>query len=93
MLIIRNTFTAKPGSASKLAKLMKDSTSDLPAKVRVMTDLVGNMNTVIMEMEVKDIGEFERMMKDYSDTPDRREKMKGYTDMYEQGKREIYQIL
>ena len=41
MLIVRETFTAKPGQASKLAKLFKKAFGN-DASMRVMTDLVGN---------------------------------------------------
>jgi hypothetical protein len=94
MIIIRETFTAKPGMASKLATMMKDSLTSMPgSKTRVLTDMVGAFNTVVLETEANDIGEFEKRMKEYGERTDVREKMKGYTDLYETGKREIYRIV
>lgn len=99
MLIIREVFTAKPGQASKLAKLFKKAfVAD--SSVRVMTDLAGEYNTVVMEMQVKSLTEFEQMMEDYkSGKPDPKmdpkvaEELSKYTEMYITGRREIYQIL
>ena len=99
MLIIREVFTAKPGQASKLAKLFKKAFGT-EQNVRVMTDLIGDYNTVVMEMQVKDLAEFERQMQEYkSGKPDPKmdpeiaEEMSKYTEMYLVGRREIYQIV
>jgi len=94
MYVIRETFTAKPGMASKLANLLSDVISSQGEyKTRVLTDWVGPFNTVVMETEVDDLLEFERRMKDHMSKPDNRERMKGYTDMYVSGGREIYQVV
>jgi len=99
VLIIREVFTAKPGQASKLAKLFKKGFAADPT-VRVMTDLVGNYNTVIVETQVKSLAEFEKQMEDYkSGKPDPKmdpkvaEEMSKYTEMYQTGRREIFQIV
>jgi hypothetical protein len=99
MLLIREVFTAKPGQASKLAKLFKKSMGKATGS-RVMTDLTGDYNTVVMEMQVKDLAEWDKMMADYrsgkmaSDMDAKTsEVMSHYTDMYLTGRREIFQIL
>ncbi len=90
MYVIRDIFKAKPGQASKLARLFKDVSKDLMGgKVRVLTDAVGDYNTVIMETEVKDLAEHEKQMREYGDKPEFKQRMAGYTDMYLTGKREI----
>ena len=98
MFIIRETFTAKPGQASKLAKLFKKGFSSNP-NVRIMTDMVANYNTVIVEMQVSSLAEFEQGMEDYKQgkpdpkmSPEVAEEMSKYTEMYVSGKREIYRI-
>jgi hypothetical protein len=94
MYVVRETFVAKPGQASKLATMMKDAMSKTGhTGTRVMTDVVGGFNTVVMETEVAEFSEFERRMKEYSDRPEIREAMKGYTDMYQGGSREIYRVV
>lgn len=98
MLRIREIFTAKPGQASKLATLFRRGFKD--ENMRVMTDMVGPYNTVIVEMDVKSLSEFERQMEEYaSGKPDPTmdpavaEEMSKYTDMYLTGRREIYKII
>ena len=99
MLLIREVFTAKPGQASKLARLFKKAFGAEKGTV-VMTDVVGNYNTVVFEMQVKSLAEFERQMEEYkSGKPDPKmdpkvaEEMSKYTEMYLTGRREIYQIV
>ena len=99
MLIIREIFTAKPGQASKLAKLFKKGfTGDM--KARVMTDMTGNYNTVVMEMQVASLAEWEKQMEAYkSGKPDPNmdpkvaEEMSRYAEMYLTGRREIFQVV
>lgn len=96
MLIVRDIFTAKPGQASKLARLFREITTELDWKnSRVMTDLVSNMHTVVLETQFESLAAFEEEMKGYSKGPNAEkmaEKMKGYNDMYYKGKREIFQV-
>ena len=93
MLVVRNCFTAKPGNATKLAAQLKESAA--VAKIpnhRVLTDLTGDFNRVILEYEAENISEFEARMRDYATNATFREKMKGYTDLWTTGSREILQI-
>ena len=96
MIIVREIFTAKPGQASKLAKLFKKM--NMPG-ARIMTDLVGDYNTVVMEAQVNSLAEWEKQMEEYkSGKPDPKmdpkvaEEMSKYTEMYLTGRREIYQV-
>lgn len=94
MYVIRETFTAKPGQASSLARLLKQAMVDLGGiKARILTDYIAHFNTVVMETEVEELGAFEKMMADYASRQDVREKMKGYADMYTAGKREVYRVV
>lgn len=94
MIVVRNSFIAKPGCAGKLARQFKDMaiTAGIPSH-RVMTDMTGDFNTVILEYEAENVTEFEARMKDYMTNPVLQEKMKGYTELWITGRREIYQIL
>jgi hypothetical protein len=93
MLIVRNCFVCKPGNASKLAAQLKEAAAvaKIP-KHRVLTDLTGDFNRVILEYEAESVGEFEARMKDYHTNEAFREKMKGYTDLWTAGSREILQV-
>jgi hypothetical protein len=93
MIVVRNCFVAKPGHASKLAAQLKEAAaaSQIP-KYRVLTDLTGDFNRVILEYEAENVGEFEERMKQYATDAAFREKMKGYTDLWITGSREILQV-
>jgi len=65
-----------------------------------MTDMVGNYNTVVVETQVKNLAGFEKQMEDYkSGKPDPKmdprvaEEMSKYTEMYQAGRREVFQIV
>jgi hypothetical protein len=90
--IVRNTFIAKPGNASKLAAQFKAAAA--AAKMpnhRVLTDVTGDFNRVILEYEVETIGGFDAQMKEYATSETLRTALKGYTDLYLTGGREILQ--
>jgi heme-degrading monooxygenase HmoA len=94
MFVIREQFTAKPGHASKLAAMFKDLLGSIPGhKYRVLTDQIADFNTVVIETDVQDLGEFGKLMEEYGQRADIREKMKGYTEMYVTGKREVYKVV
>jgi hypothetical protein len=93
MLVVRNCFVAKPGHASKLAAQLKEAAAI--AKIpnhRILTDLTGEFNRVVFEFEVENIAGFEARLNDYHSNAAFREKMKGYTDSWISGTREILQI-
>ena len=94
MIVVRNCFVAKPGSAGKLAAQLKEAAAaaNLP-KFRVLTDVTGDFNRVVMEYEAENASEFEARMQEYRTNSAFREKMKGYTDLWTTGSREILQIV
>lgn len=94
MILIRNTFTAKPGQASKLAAQVKEAAAIMNvANYRVMTDLTGDFNRVVFEFTVANIGEWEAALKDYATNTEFRKKMAGYTDLWISGSRDLFQIV
>ena len=92
MMIVRNCFVAKPGQASKLAALLKDVATMLP-NARVLTDVTGDFNRVVMEYEVETVTGFEETFKKYSTDPGIREKAKGYTDLWTTGSRDLFRVV
>ncbi len=93
MIIVRNMFIAKPGKASALAAQIKGAaaTGKLP-RHRVLTDLTGEFNRVVLEYEVDSVSGFEAQLKDYATNESFRAAMKGYTELYTTGSRELLQI-
>jgi hypothetical protein len=93
MLIVRNTFTAKPGLAGKLAAQVKEMVSGHLKNPRILTDAVSDFNQVVLEHEVESLAEFEELFKKYSTDAEIREKSKGYTDLWLTGRREIFRVV
>jgi len=93
VFLVRNCFVAKPGQASKLATLMKEMASAVPiANHRVMTDVMGEFNRVVFEYQVESLAAVDAMMQEYASNPIFKEKMKGYTDLWQSGYRELLKI-
>lgn len=97
MYIVRETFTAKPGMAGKMAKLMRKFMANENG-VRIMTDLIGDYNTVVMEMQVGSMAEWEDKFNQYRNgtiqmDPEIAAEMKGYTEMWLKGRREVFQVV
>jgi hypothetical protein len=94
MIVIRNSFIAKPGKAGKLAAHMKEMvTLGQLRNARVMTDLAGDFNTVVMEHEVESLSDFEALMARYGSDPQIREKAGAYLELWETGKREMFRMV
>ncbi len=96
MLIVRETFIAKPGYAGKLAKMMKEEMAKWKDfKGYVMLDYVTDYNTIVVEYELENLVDFEKSMADHKkemaekkdDTPPE------YTQYYLTGKREIFRVI
>lgn len=101
MLLIREVFHCKPGKVRPLVeKFLAMSKLGQKAgmpKMRVMTDLVGERYwTLVAEMEVTSLDEFERMMQGWGDKSEEMKEienlMKDYHDLAEHGRREVYRI-
>jgi hypothetical protein len=93
MIVIRNSFIAKPGLAGKLAAQLKEmAKAGNLRNPRVLTDLTGDFNHVVMEHEVESASDFEDLMKRYASDPQVREVTKGYTELWITGRRELFRV-
>ncbi|MDP3900071.1 MAG: hypothetical protein Q8Q23_03245 [bacterium] len=99
MYVVREVFTAKPGQAGKLAKLFKKTLAS-QAQARVLTDLIGNYNTVVMEFMVASLADYEKLLADYKSgkltegiDQTTAEEMSRYSEMYQSGRREVLQVV
>lgn len=93
MIVVRNVFVAKPGHASKLAVQLKQAagTGKLP-KHRILTDMTGEFNRVVLEYEVADLDGVGAVMHQYATDEALKAAMKGYTDLWVSGTRELFQV-
>ena len=96
MIIVHDVFVCKPGNASKVAKLFKEVMANNSDLVNIMTDLTGDYNRVVMVSKYDSLAayeqSFQKYMQDTEEMKVMKEKMKGYTDLYLTGSREIYQV-
>jgi hypothetical protein len=103
MLLIREIMYCKPGKVRPLVEkflaMAKLSAKVGMPKMRVMTDVCADRYwTLVAEMEVANMAEFERMMQGGGGGPDSEDAkeferiMKGYHELVEYGRREIYKI-
>ena len=94
MFVVRNTFIAKPGCASKLAAQLKEAVAafGMPGG-RVMTDITGDFNRVVMEHTAESMAEFEKRMQETMASPMYRERMAGYTELWITGSREVLRVV
>lgn len=102
MLLIREIMYCKPGKVKSMVEKflamnkLSDKASGMP-KMRVMTDFCGERFwTVVAEMEVKSLEEFDKMNQGAGMSEEvgkEMEKlMQGYHDLVDYGRREIYKI-
>lgn len=94
MIIVHDIFICKPGNASKMAKLFKEVMAGNPEVLHIMTDVTGQFNKVVMVSRYDSLTAYENswteMQKDEEKMKKMQEAMKGYTDMYLTGSREIF---
>ena len=89
-------FAWLKGTASDAVKTNDDAQKQFPGspgKFRIMTDLTGAFNRVVMETELDNLGDLDKRMQEYKSNKKARETMSGYTDMYFTGEREIFEVL
>ena len=96
MIIVHDIFIAKPGNASKLAKMFKEVMTGNNELVNIMTDMTGQFNKVVVVTQHENLTAYEQSWEKMKQDTQAMEKMKtvmaGYTDLYLTGSREIYQV-
>jgi hypothetical protein len=101
MLLVREIMYCKPGKVKpmveKFMAMNKLSEKAGWPRMRVMTDFCGERYwTIVAEMEVKSVDEFEKMMQGTGMNEEAGKEMEklmqGYHDLVDYGRREIYKI-
>jgi len=102
MLLVREVFYCKPGKVRPLVeKFLAMNKLGMKAgmpKMRIMTDFTAERYWMLVgEMEVENMAEFEKMMAssgglNKEDAKEMENLMKGYHDLVDHGRREIYKI-
>jgi hypothetical protein len=97
MFLVRDIMYCKPGKArpmvEKFLALAKVSEKMGFGTMRIMTDLTAERYwTVVSEMEVKSLEEYAQSSRKSMEVKEFQEAMKGYHDLVDHGRREIYTI-
>jgi hypothetical protein len=94
MFVIRNVFKCKPGHAKNVVEKFKAALPMMQevANHRILVDEVASFWTVVIETEVEDIAQFEKILKERGGRQDVQDAMAGYMDHVDSGHREIFRI-
>ena len=95
MYVIRNVFKCKPGKAKAAIDKFKAAhalMSDMNLGERILVDEVASFWTVVVEINVENIAEFESAMKDRGSRDDVQKAMSGYMDLVDSGYREVFRV-
>ena len=97
MLLIRDIFYCKPGKVrpmvEKFVAMSKLGDKKGMPKMRVMTDVSAERYwTVVSEMEVESMDAFTALMQNADAAKEFETIMKGYHDLVDHGRREVYNI-
>ena len=97
MYLIREVFQTKPGRAKDLVKMFKQAAPHFEkmgemSNMKVLTDVVSNYWTVVVESETENIGGFFSNMRSATMSDELKEIMKGYMDCVTGGHREIFLV-
>jgi hypothetical protein len=98
MILVRTVMQAKFGMGGQLAAAMKEGNAQLTADLglgghwRLLTDLSGGFDRVILEVEVESLAEWERQRAVLFSSPAFGELMGRTVDMIDGGANELYTI-
>lgn len=97
MYLIREVFQTKPGRAKDLVKMFKQAAPHFEKigemnNMKIITDVVSNYWTVVVESETENIGGFFSNMRSATMSDELKEIMKGYMDCVAGGHREIFLV-
>jgi hypothetical protein len=97
MFVVRDVFYCKPGQVRPMVQKMLAMSGHARqlgmGSMRVMTDVSGERFwTVVAEIEVESLERFAEMSRKVGETPEVQDTMKGYHDLVDHGRREIYML-
>ena len=98
MILLRNVFQAKPGRAHELAQMMAEGTRRRPNPAggprawRVLTDLTGPFDTVVLEVELESVAEWEQGRRAMFASPEFQADFARNAELIVSGRNELYTI-
>src|SRR5438128_7018236 len=96
MIVVRDVFQAKYGKGDELVALLKEVAQLMAeggqGRSRVLTDLSGPFFTIVSEIEVESMAEWERGSREMFARPEFGEWFGRMVPLVESGRREFYTI-
>ena len=97
MFLIRDIMYCNPGQVRPMVEKFRQLNKVMKKmgfkQARILTDVSAERYwTVVSETEVKDLGEYAKMSRQTMADKNLQKVMKGYHDLVNQGRREIYMI-
>jgi heme-degrading monooxygenase HmoA len=98
MYVVRDVFKCKPGHSRSVADKFKNSLPMMKnakgfVSGRVLLDYLADYWTVVLEVEIENLGDFEAQMKEYGSNKQMQEAVKGYMDEVDGGYREVFKVV
>ena len=98
MILIRQVFQTKWGKAGEFASAIAEGNREIAKALgrdyswRVLTDLTGPFHTVVLEVELESMAQWEQMRSEMFQIPEIGEGMELTSDLVESGRSEMYTI-
>ena len=96
MILVRMTFRAKYGKAGEMVQHFRENQQEFERLInvptRVLTDLSGPFDTVVLEQTVESLDGYEKMLQQAFSDPDTAQLFAMLQPLIESGSREFYRI-
>ena len=92
MILVRIVFRARQGKIRQLVEAMKQATHNAPNRPRLLTDLSGPMNTMVMELRHESLAAAEQFRAELFQSQEFQEDQSTMNELMESGSTELYTI-
>ncbi len=98
MILVRQTFQAKYGKAGEAAAIMREASTVVSQVLgpghpwRVLTDLTGSFDTVVLEIQVESMGDWENIRSSMFQHAEFREAIAPSMDLLQSGSSQLFTI-
>lgn len=97
MILVREVFSIDPDQMKQAKELMREyrgmATKFQHPMPKIMTDLVADHYTLVMETEFKDMGDFQESLENAFKAPEWQAFYPSFRKLMRGGRREIYSLL
>ena len=92
MILVRVVMRAKQGKVNQMVAELKEVTKDIPNRPRILTDLSGPFNTVVLESKYESLAAYETWRTEFFNNERFQDDDAVREEMFEGGTNEFYTI-